>query len=120
MKDNIEDIMNSSSGHVDEQKLMDYLQGKLNAEQAHEVEKLMADSGFLNDAVEGLSELKDKQRIAMILHELNSKLHVKTQQQKRKFTPLIPDQKTLTIVALITILLLVTLGYVLYKMMQAN
>ena len=115
MKDNIEDIM-KGSGSLDEQKLMDYLQGKLSPEQVHDVEKMMADSGFLNDAVEGLSEMKDKQRIAMILQELNSKLQVKARQQKKKFSPLIPDQKTLTIVALITILLLVTLGYVIYKM----
>ena len=101
MKGNMEDIVNSSSDRVDEQKLMDYLEGKLSPEQAHEVEAMMAESGFLDDAVDGLSSMKDKQRIAMILQELNSKLHVKTQQQKRKFTPLIPDQKTLTIVALI-------------------
>jgi len=120
MAGNIEDIMNSSSGRLDEQKLMDYLQGKLSPDQAHEVEKMMADSGFLDDAVEGLSSMKDKQRIATILSELNSKLQTKTHQQKKKFTPLIPDTRTLALVALITILLLIIIGFVLFKMVQTS
>jgi thiosulfate reductase cytochrome b subunit len=70
--------------------------------------------------MEGLSDMKDKQRIATILHELNSKLQVKTQKQKRKYQPLFPNQQTLTLVVLITILLLVILGFVIYKMSQTQ
>ncbi|MGB4773429.1 MAG: hypothetical protein WBP58_18335 [Chitinophagaceae bacterium] len=120
MSDKSQHIMHSSSGHVDEQKLMDYLEGKLSKEQVYEVEQMMTESGFLNDAMEGLSEMKDKQRIATILHELNSKLQVKTQKQKRKYQPLFPNQQTLTLVVLITILLLVTLGFVIFKMSQTQ
>jgi hypothetical protein len=120
MNDKSRDIMHSSSGHVDEQKLMDYLEGKLSREQVYEVEQMMTESGFLNEAMEGLSDMKDKQRIATILHELNSKLQVKTQKQKRKDQPLFPNQQTLTLVVLITILLLVILGFVIYKMSQTQ
>lgn len=120
MNDKERNIMYGSNGQVDEQMLMDYLEGKLNKEQAHEVEQMMTESGFLNDAVEGLSEMRDKQRIATILHELNTKLQVKTQKQKRKYQPLFPNQQTLTLVVLITILLLVTLGFVIYKMSQTQ
>ena len=81
---------------------------------------MMTESGFLNEAMEGLSDMKDKQRIATILHELNSKLQVKTQKQKRKYQPLFPNQQTLTLVVLITILLLVILGFVIYKMSQTQ
>jgi thiosulfate reductase cytochrome b subunit len=86
----------------------------------YEVEQMMTESGFLNEAMEGLSDMKDKQRIATILHELNSKLQVKTQKQKRKYQPLFPNQQTLTLVVLITILLLVILGFVIYKMSQTQ
>lgn len=119
MKGNVKDIMNGSSGHLDEQVLMDYLEGKLAPEKIHEVEKMMANSGFLDDAVEGLSLMKDKQRIATVLHELNSKLQVKTQQQKKKFRPFIPGHQTMTMVVMITILLLVMLAFVIYKMSQS-
>lgn len=116
MKGNLNDILKGSGGDLDEQQLMDYLQGKLDPGQAHEVERKMADSGFLNDAVEGLSDMKDKQRIATILQELNSKLPTKTRKQRRKYSPLLPDQKTLTLVLLLAVLLLVTLGYVIFRM----
>jgi hypothetical protein len=119
MKGNIKDIMNGSSSNLDEQVLMDYLEGKLAPEKVHEVEKMMANSGFLDDAVEGLSQMKDKQRIASVLQELNSKLHTKTQMQKKKFSPYLPGQQTMTMVVLITILLLVTLAFVIYKMSQS-
>lgn len=120
MNGNLQDIMNSTSGRVTEQQLMDYLEGKLPPEQAHEVEKMMADSGFLDDAVEGLSHMKDKQRIATILHELNSKLHAKTRKQKSKHAHLLPDQQTLSIVALLTVLLLAVLAYVIFRMYQSR
>jgi hypothetical protein len=119
MKGNLEDLMNSASGDLNEQTLMDYLQGRLNAEQAHMVEKKMVESGFLNDAVEGLTDMKDKQRIAAILQELNGKLQTKTEKKKERFSPLIPDQQTLTIVSLITILLLIILSFVIYKMSRS-
>lgn len=119
MKGNIEDIMKSASGDLNEQTLMDYLQGRLNAEQAHLVEEKMVESGFLNDAVEGLSDMKDKQKIALILQEMNGKLQAKTEKKQKRFSPLIPDQQTLTIVSLVTILLLIILSYVIYKMSKA-
>jgi hypothetical protein len=54
-----------------------------------------------------------------VLHELNSKLQVKTQQQKKKFRPFIPGHQTMTLVVMITILLLVMLAFVIYKMSQS-
>jgi anti-sigma factor RsiW len=116
MRDKWDDIMDDAKQLPDERQLMDYLEGRLNAEEKHRVEKMMATSGFLDDAVEGLGEMKDKQRIAAILQELNGKLHQKTQKKRKRFNLLIPDQQTLTIVAIVTILILVLLGFVLFKM----
>lgn len=108
----------SSPGPVGEQQLMDYLDGRLSPEQAHEVERLMAESGFLDDAVEGLSGMKDKQRVAGILRELNRNLQVKVRKQRHRKTHLLPGQQTITIIALLAILALVTLAYVIFRMYQ--
>ena len=62
MSENWLDILSKNS-NIDQQKLLDYLEGKLSEEERHEVEKLMADSDFINDAVEGLENMKDKQKI---------------------------------------------------------
>lgn len=120
MRDKWHDIVDEAKQLPDEQLLMDYLEGRLDAEEKHRVEKMMVDSGLLTDALEGLGQMKDKQRIAGVLQELNGKLHHKTTTRKKKFNQLIPDQQTLTIAAIATILLLVVLGFVLYKMASSG
>jgi hypothetical protein len=113
------DIVNDLSDNIDEQMLMDYLEGKLTPEEQRRVERLMSESGFVDDAIDGLSQLKDKQKIALILHELNAKLQVKAKKRRRKYNQLIPDQQTLTIASIVIILLLVVIAFVIYKMMQS-
>ena len=115
MNDKWQDIL-QKTGQISEQKLMDYLQGRLSPEESHEVEKLMVDSGFIDDAVEGLSEMKDKQKIAVILQELNGHLNSKIKQKSKKNKLIIPDQLTLTIATTVTVLLLIVMAYVIYRM----
>jgi hypothetical protein len=119
MNDKWHDIL-QKTGQISEQKLMDYLEGKLSPGEAHEVEKLMADSGFLDDAVEGLSEMKDKQKIATILQELNGQLNTRIKQKTRKNKLLIPDQLTLTVATTVTLLLLIVIAYVIYRMYHSS
>ena len=56
--DELKDILSNSNKDIDNQKLMDYLSGKLSAEEKHDVEKEMSGSDFMNDAVEGLEKIK--------------------------------------------------------------
>lgn len=106
----------SHHSHVDQQKLLDYLEGKLSEEEKHEVEKLMADSDFINEAMEGLENMRDKQKIASVLHELNSNLSKRIHQRRnRKLKNRFPDL-TLAIAATVTILLLIFLAFIIYKM----
>jgi hypothetical protein len=118
MNDKWNDIINDPSADLDENMLMDYLEGKLNTSDKHRVEKIMSESGFVNDAVEGLSGMKDKQKIATILQQLNAQLHTKTAKKKKRYNQLIPDQQTLTIASIVTILLLVVIAFVIFKMLQ--
>ena len=60
---------------------MDYLSGKLSAEEQHEVEKQMMDSDMVNDAVEGLQDFENKDNIAHFAEQLNRNL--KKQLQKK-------------------------------------
>jgi hypothetical protein len=118
MKDKWNDIVNQPSEQINEKMLMDYLEGNLSPEEKRKVELIMSESGFVDDAVEGLASMKDKQKIATILHELNSQLHQKTKKKATKYNVLIPDQQTLTIASIITVLLLAVIAFVIYKMMQ--
>ena len=106
---------------IDELMLMNYLEGKLTPEQQHQVEEAMMESPFLNDAVDGLSIVTNKQRAAVILDELNKEITQKTKSKnskKIKYNHLIPNMQTLITSATIVILLLVIIGYVLIKMLK--
>jgi hypothetical protein len=119
MNDKWQDILNKT-GQISEQKLMDYLEGRLSPAECHEVEKLMADSGFINDAVEGLSEMKDKKKIASILHELNGHLSRKVKKKTIKNKLLVPNQLTLAVLTTVTLLLLIVIAYVIYRMYHSR
>ncbi len=77
-------ILSNSGKDIDNQQLMDYLAGKLSGEQKHSVEKLMADSQFMNDAMEGLGEIKDKKDINIVVDQINRDFQKKLQQKKAK------------------------------------
>ena len=66
-------ILSNSNKDVDNQKLMDYLSDKLSAEEKHEFEKSLLDSDLENDAVEGLSQFKNKKRSASFCRGIKSK-----------------------------------------------
>lgn len=115
MKANWQEILAQKS-QLDPQKLMDYLEGKLGEKEKHDVESMLADSAFMDDALEGLGQMKDKQKIASILHELNTQLHKNAKARNRwsvrkKFP--FPFWLLFTTV---TIILLIILAYIIYKM----
>jgi anti-sigma factor RsiW len=115
MTDKWKDILTQKSS-LDPHKLMDYLEGKLSDKEKHEVESVLADSAFMDDAAEGLNEMKDKQKIASILFELNSQLHKKTQQRRKlQFSNRLPFPGWL-IFTTVTVILLIVLAYIIFRM----
>ena len=54
MSDELKNILSNLNKDIEQNKLLDYLNKKLSAADAHELEKQMADDEFMNDAVEGL------------------------------------------------------------------
>jgi anti-sigma factor RsiW len=114
MTDNWKDILIQSSA-IDQKKLMDYLEGKLSDKEKHEVESLLNDSPFLDDAVEGLSQMKDKQKIAAILAELDNHLHQKIKEKKKRKAKdlFFPGWLVFTTA---TIIILILIAFIIYKM----
>jgi hypothetical protein len=67
MTDDLLNILSNSNKDIDNQKLMDYVSGKLSAEEKHEFEKTLVDSEILNDAVEGLEGFKNKEQLNLFV-----------------------------------------------------
>jgi hypothetical protein len=90
---------------------MDYVAGKLSAEEAHEVEKVLLESDFTADAADGLSMLDDKSRVTKMVYELNANLkHQLQEKKKRKLKRRLKDQP-LWIMTLVIFLILIVLCY---------
>ena len=115
MSDDLKDILSNLNKDIEQEKLLDYLNKKLSAADAHEVEKQMANDAFMNDAVEGLEQFKNKKELSLLVDQLNSDLKKQTAKKKlKKEKRKLRDQPWLYF-TLVLLLLLVVTGYVLVK-----
>jgi signal recognition particle GTPase len=117
--DNLKDILSHLSSEIDQETLLKYLQGQLSEEQKHEVEKKMQASDFNLDALDGLQEIKNKERISTVVEQLNRDLKKKLEKKKRFREKLkIKDQPWL-IISIVIILLLIVVSYlIIHQMLQ--
>ena len=82
MNDDLLNILSNSNKDIDNQKLMDYLSDKLSAEEKHEFEKTLVDSQLASDAVEGLTNFKNKKDPLILAEQLNHNLYKQLQKKK--------------------------------------
>jgi len=115
MSDDLKDILSNLNNDIEQEKLLDYLNKNLSAAEAHELEKQMADDEFMNDAVEGLENFKDKKNLTSLVEQLNRDLKKQTEKKKlKKEKRKLKDQPWLYI-TIVTLLLLVIIAYVVIK-----
>jgi anti-sigma factor RsiW len=107
MNKDLLNILLNSNKDIDNQQLMDYLAGKLSEEEKHSVERHLAENDFMNDAVEGLENVKNKRDINLFVDQLNRDLHKKLFQKKEKKRKRKPIQQRWIYAAIILILALV-------------
>ena len=115
--ENFTDILEPGD-ELNEEQLKKYVSGETSPEETHVVEKQMADSDFVNDAVEGLQVISSKQKLDDYIDQLNKNLHEhliskKQIKNKRKIKDL-----SWAIVAVIVILLLCILAYIIIRMQR--
>jgi len=76
MNNELLDILSQNNDRdLNSQKLLDYLNGKLNEQEKHDVERLMADHPLLDDAMEGLKSITDKSKLQAYVDQLQKDLH---------------------------------------------
>ncbi len=84
MKEDLLKILSQSNKDIDNQQLMDYLQGKLSAGESHELEKKMADDALFNDAIEGLQNIRNKKDIQTYVEQMNRDLQKNLTKKRRR------------------------------------
>ena len=84
MKKEFLDIFFRDEEAIDNQKLKDYIEGKLSEEDKKELEKELADNDFVNDAIEGLKNIKNKNSILPAVDQLNTLLLKQLEKKKKR------------------------------------
>jgi anti-sigma factor RsiW len=111
-------LLNILQEHDDlsEQQLLDYLNGKLSAEERHAVEMRLAEDDLMRDAEEGLQEVKEKQNLDTVTAQLNARLAEQLKKRRKKVRKELPNQSLLIITTFIILVLMVIAFMVIYKM----
>jgi hypothetical protein len=118
----MEDLTNILWGEDEftEEQLLSYLQGNTAGDDAHLVEKQMAESDFVNDAVEGLQAINQPKKLDEYVSQLNKKLQQQLEAKKHRKEKREIKHMGWIILAVIIILALCIIGYVVIHIAREN
>lgn len=102
----------SGTDHLSEDRLLAYIEGRLSAEEQHDVERWLADEGMESDAQEGLKALNAGERKGSI-DKANSLLRRRIARMKRRRKGLSSDMYVM--VAIVFILLVIAAAFLVIK-----
>lgn len=109
-------ILSNSNKDIDNQKLMDYLSGKLSANEKHELEKQMAENELMNDAVEGLQQFKDQKKLEGYVDQLQKQLNEYLEKKKARRAKWFKGRYDQWIIlSIVLVLLLIVIAYVVIR-----
>jgi hypothetical protein len=111
MSEKYKDILSNLSTEVDQETLLLYLQGKLSEDKKHEVEKVLLQSEFEEEAMEGLQEFKDKEQLRYMAEMLNRDLKKKTEKKKKRREKMQLKEQPWLYISILILLLLIVLSY---------
>ncbi|MEO7312955.1 MAG: hypothetical protein ABIX01_21395 [Chitinophagaceae bacterium] len=116
MDNKLLNILQSKEVPIENQQIIDYLTGMLEADQRQQMESQELDDAMMQDAIEGLQAIKDKSRLERIAKEMNKTLQKKLTTQKKRHveTRKWKDQKWI-LLAIATVLLIVVICYIVIK-----
>lgn len=112
-------ILSDNNKDIDNQMLMNYLSDKLSKEDKHEFEKMLVDADLESDAVEGLSQFKNKKDPLAFAEELNQLLQKQLEKkkqirQKRKFK----EMPWLYFTILIILIIILIAFFIIFKFLS--
>jgi len=115
VSDELKDILSNLNRDIEQEKLLDYLNKKLSASEAHELEKQMADDEFVNDAVEGLEEFKNKKDLSLYVQQLNNDLKKQLDKKKQRKEKRKLKEQPLLYFSIVLLLVLIVVCFVLVR-----
>jgi hypothetical protein len=111
----LQNILHDDDQPISEEMLRRYLAGELHGDALHAVERQIADSSFVNDAVEGLQHVPSS-HLDEYVKELNKNLQNQLAERKQRKEDRSVKGMSLILFAVVLILLLCILGYIVLNM----
>jgi hypothetical protein len=111
VSENLKDILSHLSPEIDQETLLLYLQDKLTAEKRHEVEKKLLENQFANEAAEGLQQFQNKEKLTLLVDQLNHDLKARLQKKKKRREKIHLKEHPWLYLAVIIIILLIIVSY---------
>jgi hypothetical protein len=115
MSDELKDILDNSNKDIDNQQLIDYLSRQLSEQDTHDLEKMMANDEFVNDAVEGLQRFDNKKDLGAYVQQLNDDLKKQLEKKKARKDKRKLENYPWIHFAVVLLLLLCIIAYVVIK-----
>jgi hypothetical protein len=112
MRNELLDILSGKTTAISNEQLVDYLTGRLNESEKHDVEKALTNDGIDEEALEGLQLVINKEKIYQYDAELKKALREKLQQKKPKRLPKKQLQVNSILILTASILALILLVWV--------
>jgi REP element-mobilizing transposase RayT len=111
-------ILQNKEQPIDNQQLIDYLKGTLEPNSQQSIEAQIIEDEMMQDALEGLSTIADKNKIEKITRDLNQAVNKKLANNKNKHqqTRKWKDQNWIML-AIATLLIIVVLCFLVAKKM---
>jgi hypothetical protein len=115
LKENLKDILSNLNTGVDQQTLLQYLQGQLSEEKKHEVEKQLLENDFELEAMEGLQQMKDQQKIQSMVYQLNRDLKARTKKRRLRRQKMELKQEPWLWITIFIMLALIIISYIIIR-----
>ena len=112
MNNELSDIFFNNKKDLDHKLLMDYLENKLSASDKHDLEKQMVDSAFINDALEGLEDFDNRNKVPEVVQQLNVTLQKQLGIKKRRKVPITLKDQPWILLATFLILLIIIVCFI--------
>ena len=112
---NINNILPEGEEEFTDEDYLHYINENLSPEEAYRLEKEMLEDGFVNDAMEGLSSIKNKESIETSVENLNRQLNkiVQTRIDKKRKRKL-PSNQWAIIAVGITLFIAIISYYIIH------
>lgn len=112
MVDKLKDILSNLHTDADQETLLRYIQGHMTDEEQHELEAGILDDNFTSEALEGLREVKDKERLAWVLRNLDQDLKKKMAKRRSDMRRWVLKPQWWLVLSILILLIILTLIYI--------